>query len=127
MRWPFLVVIAATACVASPVEVVDEPIDDGEDLAEVDDTGEEEVSEGTPDETALQEDIPMLAGAPIIELEPDESMPLARAPQVVYVNFRGPTIKDCSNFCSDATTNRSFVMGHFGKQSMNFAPLTDSG
>lgn len=122
MRWPMLVLATATACVA-PTADVDEPIDDGVELTEIDDSGEEEVAEASAGEDVDEADIPMVAATPVVGV--DEAAPLASGTQVVYVNFRGPTIKNCSNFCSNAITNRSFVMGHFGRASMDFAPFTD--
>jgi len=45
-------------------------------------------------------------------------------PQVVYVNFDGPSIAHC-NGCSDAQGNRSLVMGHLGHPNgFNFQPYT---
>ncbi len=35
----------------------------------------------------------------------------ARAPQVIYLSFEGEKIIGCSNHCSDAKTNRSWVLG----------------
>lgn len=48
-------------------------------------------------------------------------------PQVIYVNFDGVTVNDCSNYCSDAPTNRSWAIGaHFGKSAVAFAPYTNA-
>jgi hypothetical protein len=45
-------------------------------------------------------------------------------PQVVFVNFNGLKVENCGNYCSDAPTNRSWVIGHMtGKASMDFAPF----
>ncbi len=47
------------------------------------------------------------------------------APQVVYVNFDGPTIDHCA--CSDAINNRSLVIDYaFKKPSMKFQPYTST-
>lgn len=126
MRWPMLLLVAATACVAPNDGDVIAPIDDGEELTAVDDSGEEEVAESDGTEAPDELDLPTLAGESTVSEEEEAAAPLASTPQVVYVNFRGPTIKNCSDFCSDASTNRSFVMGHFGKASMDFAPFTDT-
>src|SRR5437016_206330 len=48
-------------------------------------------------------------------------------PQTVYVNFTGPTIASCPNPCSDAVTNRSYIVHYaWGTSSKNFAAYTDS-
>src|SRR5262249_25890961 len=45
--------------------------------------------------------------------------------QVVYVNFEGVRVTNCTQQCSDARTNRSWAIGeHFGKQSVDFLPYT---
>lgn len=47
--------------------------------------------------------------------------------QRIYVNFDGPVISDCDDYCSDAPNNRSWAIGaHFGKSRIDFAPYTDS-
>jgi hypothetical protein len=48
------------------------------------------------------------------------------ATQVVYVNFDGPTIHDCANYCSDAKTNRSWVVGYLGHSKVDFAAYTSA-
>ena len=48
-------------------------------------------------------------------------------PQRIYVNFDGPRIDDCTGYCSDAPTNRSWAIGaHFGTSSIDFAPYGDA-
>lgn len=43
--------------------------------------------------------------------------------QRVYVNFDGPVIEDCSNYCSDARINKSFaISAHFGVSRIDFTP-----
>ena len=45
--------------------------------------------------------------------------------QVIYVNFDGPTIRDCDNFCSNAPNNRSFIIGRiWGSSRVDFAPYS---
>jgi hypothetical protein len=47
--------------------------------------------------------------------------------QTIFVNFAGPTISNCGNYCSNATTNHSYIIGYaWGKSSVNFAPYTDT-
>lgn len=46
--------------------------------------------------------------------------------QVVYVNFDGPTITDCSGYCSDAEHNRSWVVGAQGDARKDFLPFTNA-
>jgi hypothetical protein len=48
------------------------------------------------------------------------------ATQVVYVNFDGPTVTDCANYCSDARTNKSWIMGYLGRKKVDFAPYTSA-
>jgi hypothetical protein len=54
------------------------------------------------------------------------SEPLTGA-QTVFVNFNGPTISSCSNYCSNASTDHSYVIGYaWGKPAVDFAAYTDS-
>ena len=47
-------------------------------------------------------------------------------PQTIYVDFTGPTIASCPDGCSDAVTNRSYIVHYaWGTSSKNFAPYTD--
>lgn len=47
-------------------------------------------------------------------------------PQIVFVNFDGPTIDDCAN-CSDAVANQSMVIGRiFNRTTLDFAPFTSA-
>lgn len=47
--------------------------------------------------------------------------------QIVYVNFGGGRIDDCSSYCSDASTNRSWAIGEVWKTSfVTFLPYGGS-
>ncbi|MDB4957254.1 MAG: hypothetical protein JWO36_4823 [Myxococcales bacterium] len=47
-------------------------------------------------------------------------------PQVVFVNFAGPVVKNCAA-CSNAASNESYVVGYLGSQaSIDFAPFTNA-
>jgi hypothetical protein len=47
------------------------------------------------------------------------------ATQIVYVNFDGVHVEDCSNECSDARANQSWAVGaHFGGAAIDFLPYT---
>ena len=47
---------------------------------------------------------------------------------LIYVNFDGVTVSNCANYCSDATTNRSWAIGaHFGTSAVAFPAYTGSG
>jgi hypothetical protein len=48
-------------------------------------------------------------------------------PQVIYVNFTGPTVYNCTNYCSNAVTNHSFIVNYaWGKSYVNFAAYTNT-
>ncbi len=47
--------------------------------------------------------------------------------QRVFVNFDGPVVSDCDNYCSDAPGDRSWAIGaHFGRSRIDFAAYTDT-
>ena len=51
----------------------------------------------------------------------------AKPPQVVFVNFGGPVIRNCAAPCSNATTNHTFIIGQYLKRSqVDFAPFVDA-
>jgi hypothetical protein len=85
--------------------------------------GEDEPAESSDTGEAGDEDDVALPAAATETLETQTNRP----PQVVFVNFRGPTIRNCGNYCSDASTNRSWVVGNFfGRGSFDFAPYTNA-
>ena len=64
--------------------------------------------------------------------DPEESVPdnlevlSGSPPQTVFINFGGPIIRSCAS-CSDATTNRTFIIGQYLKRSqVDFAPYTNA-
>ncbi|MCA9582910.1 MAG: matrixin family metalloprotease [Myxococcales bacterium] len=63
--------------------------------------------------------------------DPDCDGTSACVKQLVYVNFDGPVIQDCTGqpmYCSDARHNVSFAISdHFFKQTMDFAPYGGDG
>jgi hypothetical protein len=148
-----ILIVAAAACGASddattpappsapaPAPTAEDPFDDGEDLPDpvLYDRTESATSalvdtapvDDGVGEAGDEDDIATFAGEPAIGTAESATTPLtadaaAPATQVVYVNFRGPTINNCGSYCSDAITNHSWVMGHYGKSSMKFAPYTD--
>jgi len=126
--WVGLVVAAAIAggCAASD-EAVEPPmpIDDGEELPpEIDSPADDgTVGDGTVGEIGDEGDV--LSVNADVDVDPVEPV-AAAGDQIVFVNFKGPTIHNCANYCSDALTNRSFVMGAFGKSAVDFAPYTDA-
>jgi hypothetical protein len=117
----------------------------GGDDIEFEGGGDEPFDLDVTDEAAVDADLLDETEAPLLDdehsLEPDLEplMPPASefgaisqgaydgTPQVVFVNFGGPTIRHCSNYCSDATTNRSFAIGQAMKRSsVNFEPYTNA-
>jgi hypothetical protein len=56
-----------------------------------------------------------------------ERTPFTTGPQIVFVDFSGPRISSCANYCSNAPTNRSWVIGAVFKTSaVDFAPYPSS-
>ncbi len=79
-------------------------------------------------EDAVAEDGTELAFDDPDELVPDNlEVRSGGATQVVFVNFGGPVVRNCAAPCSDAPTNRTFIIGQYLKRSqVDFAPFADA-
>jgi hypothetical protein len=99
--------------------------EDGADGAAVNEADDDARAELAGELSELAEDTAVPS-----EIPPPESIAepaLAAAPKILYLNFAGPVIRNCSTFCNDSVNNRSSMIGQtFKRSSVDFLPYTSA-